>query len=331
MTRRLPVSVVIPCHNRADLLPRAIESVLAQTALPEEVIVVDDQSTDASVEVARRYPVTVVTVPGVRGAPATRNRGIAVATGTYYACLDSDDWWEPEHLEIVVGLLEQYPEAVAGGAVVRLAGAWPGGEREGAQRIPADRPVDAFLQAFEACPIPHQTLVCRLDALRRAGRYGESFRSADDFELYLRLARLGPFVRSSRITANYWAHEGQLTGSQAGVLRDRHVSRREAVARLRAEGETGLADRLLRRAEDLWSQEMRWVWSRGDRPAADELVRLAALPPTVPMVRRLLWRALWTAAPLVRRPDGSSRGSRVVGSVVRRLQRRGVTPPGAAS
>jgi glycosyltransferase involved in cell wall biosynthesis len=94
------VSVIIPTHNRADLIDDAILSALNQSAAVHEVLVVDDGSTDATAELVRGYgdPVVLITQDH-HSAAAARNRGIAQASGEWIAFLDSDDVWTPSKLE----------------------------------------------------------------------------------------------------------------------------------------------------------------------------------------------------------------------------------------
>ncbi len=103
----VPFSVVIPSYNRAALVGRAIESVLAQTHAPREILVVDDGSTDDTaarlVEYADR--VRIVRQSNLGGA-AARNRGVELATCKWIAFLDSDDLWLPDHLERVAIAIE---------------------------------------------------------------------------------------------------------------------------------------------------------------------------------------------------------------------------------
>lgn len=113
----LLVSVIIPTFNRADYLVEAIESVLAQSYRPIEIIVVDDGSTDGTAEAISRLGDTVryMWQPN-QGASVARNTGIALAQGDLLAFLDSDDLWEPEKLTWQVAALETNPgtEAVLG-------------------------------------------------------------------------------------------------------------------------------------------------------------------------------------------------------------------------
>ena len=92
-------SVIIPVHNSSATLARAVESVLAQTWSPYEIIVVDDGSTDHSLEIARGFGASVrVITQANTGVSAARNRGARTATGDWLAFLDADDWYYPERL-----------------------------------------------------------------------------------------------------------------------------------------------------------------------------------------------------------------------------------------
>jgi glycosyltransferase involved in cell wall biosynthesis len=84
------ISVVIPVYNQAEYLPDAIESVLAQTVKPKEIIVVNDGSTDDSLQVAKKYPVKVINQVN-KGLPSARNTGIMNMKGTHFFPLDADD------------------------------------------------------------------------------------------------------------------------------------------------------------------------------------------------------------------------------------------------
>lgn len=107
-------SVIICTFNRAHLLPRALDSVLAQTETSWEVIVVDDGSTDNTAEVVHRYlqlaPNIRYMAHSNRGLAISRNVGIAAAIGDYVTFLDSDDWYAPDHLASRRAILAQHPD-----------------------------------------------------------------------------------------------------------------------------------------------------------------------------------------------------------------------------
>ena len=98
---RVPVSVIIPAFNRAELVRRAVDSVLAQRTTPDEIIVVDECSTDATPEVAGSLGARVIRHEQNRGAAAARNTGLAEARNDWVALLDSDDEWLPNLLEVL--------------------------------------------------------------------------------------------------------------------------------------------------------------------------------------------------------------------------------------
>ncbi len=105
------VSVIIAVYNGGGTLRRAIDSVLAQTVLPGEVIVVDDGSTDDTAAVAASYgePVRLIRQPN-RGVSAARNTGVEQARGEWIAFLDADDYYYPRRLELTAELIGKHSE-----------------------------------------------------------------------------------------------------------------------------------------------------------------------------------------------------------------------------
>jgi glycosyltransferase involved in cell wall biosynthesis len=133
------VSVVMPSYNHARFLPEAVRSVFAQTWRPLELVVVDDGSTDESLDVLRELaaeaplPVTVL-AQGNGGAHTALNRGCAAAAGRLLAILNSDDVYEPRRLEELVPRLGSSRDAMAfsgvafvdeHGALLPAGSAWP--------------------------------------------------------------------------------------------------------------------------------------------------------------------------------------------------------------
>lgn len=118
MTERPTISVIIPVHNGERYLAEAIRSVLDQTLPPDEIIVVDDGSTDGSAAIARSFgpPVRVLTQANL-GPAAARNLGVTHAAGDLLAFLDADDLWTPDKLTRQAQVLRDDPacEAVLGG------------------------------------------------------------------------------------------------------------------------------------------------------------------------------------------------------------------------
>jgi glycosyltransferase involved in cell wall biosynthesis len=102
----LSIAVVIPTHNRAKLLQRALESVIRQTSSPEEIIVVDDASTDETQDVAKayeRFGVQCIRRERNGSAGAARNSGVLTARSNVVCFLDDDDEYEGRFVESVRG------------------------------------------------------------------------------------------------------------------------------------------------------------------------------------------------------------------------------------
>ncbi len=185
----IEIAVVIPTFNRAPLLARALDSVLNQTLPPQQVIVVDDGSTDHTSEIASRYQGRIEFVRQDNGgASAARNRGIELARGGWIAFLDSDDYWKPGHL----AALEAAIAATDSRAVVYFddmqmpdttATLWEG---IGFQpRRPWQLVDDASAWALmKRQPMMLQTSAIRKDALQRVGGLDPRFRLVHDSHLF---------------------------------------------------------------------------------------------------------------------------------------------------
>ncbi len=109
--RRPTVSVVVPSYNRASCLPATVQSILSQTMLPDEVLIVDDGSTDNTAEVCRAFPAPVrYVVQPNGGTGAAKNTGMRQAVGDYIALLDADDVWDPRKLDVQLALHAAHPD-----------------------------------------------------------------------------------------------------------------------------------------------------------------------------------------------------------------------------
>ena len=109
----MEVSIIIPVYNREKTIKRCIDSIVNQTLLPNEIIVVDDGSTDKTLEILNGFGSDIKIIKqNHKGAQAARNAGIRAAQGEYIAFLDSDDEWMPEKLEVQMKELKKKPNAV---------------------------------------------------------------------------------------------------------------------------------------------------------------------------------------------------------------------------
>jgi len=200
------VSVVIPAYEDADVLPRAIDSVLAQTLQSIELVVVDDGSAEDLGPVVRAYDddrVAFVRHEENRGASAARNTGIDHASGRYVSFLDADDEWHPEKAERQVASLETRSddwvaaycgvETVFSGRsaplVSALASAISRRPRttgaEGGEELIADVLADRLHTSAGS------TLLVRRDVAEAVGGFDESFERFQDPEFLVRVLREG--------------------------------------------------------------------------------------------------------------------------------------------
>jgi glycosyltransferase involved in cell wall biosynthesis len=208
-------SVVLPTHNRAEMLREAIQSILNQTFTDFEVIVVDDHSSDHTAEVVASFAdprINYILNDHIRGGAGTRNAGIFRAKGEWVAFLDDDDLWLPEKLQLQyeriltasqdVGLVYSGYTVVIGDnrSYTRMA------QKEG--WLLQELLYHNFIAGF-------YSVVIRKDLLWAVNGLDEAFPASQDIELYIRIAQLSqivcvkePLVRvrmshSERITSNF--------------------------------------------------------------------------------------------------------------------------------
>ncbi|HEX5501717.1 MAG TPA: glycosyltransferase [Thermomicrobiales bacterium] len=303
----LAVSVIIPTYNRAALLARAVASALAATRPGDEVLVVDDGSTDAT-EVALapfRERVRYLPVPH-GGAGAARNHGVRAARNPLVAFLDSDDEWMPDILALQRTLLERRPEVVfsfsdfavrypAGGEVRRYLVRWHGDARgwdailgpgvpfSAVAPLPVGRGdfavhvgdlYPAMLAAPYVCTI---TAVARRDLAGTALWFPEDLPLYEDYDCFARLARVGPAAYLDCETAWNWGHAGpRLTDHNQYTCLTEHLAMLERIWGRDAAFMAGHREHLLQVRAALHVRRARWLLKEGRTREARADLRLAA-------------------------------------------------------
>lgn len=288
-------AAVVPAHDALPFVLEAVQSALAQTHPPEEVVVVDDSSRDGTgAEVERRFGTSVRVVRGRFGsAAAARNAGWRTARAPWVAFLDADDLWFPDKLAAAGAVLGAAPEAgwfFSDGAFRTLEGE----VRSSWLRTYADldegyvgHPV---AELFEVNFVLTSSVVVKRQALEALGGFDESLSHAEDLDLWIRLARRWPAAGSRAALVRYQHRPGGLTRQVEARLqgdvalfrrlaRDRtldrglrsRAGRREALAHYKLalaalrEGRAGDARRHLRPAwrfpERAWPVAATWVVS----------------------------------------------------------------------
>jgi len=202
------VSVIIPAYNAAPWIRRAVDSVLAQTHSPLEVIVIDDGSTDATVRELERYGAVVRILRKTNGGQASaRNAGLAAAHGDWIAFLDADDEWLPRKVELQLAALRARPEChwvYSDAYIARESG--PARKSIGQRTtLHAGDILNALLlEDFISSPTP---LVAR-QVLEELAGFDESpqKRGVEDWDMWLRLARAHKVLCVGEPLAIYRVH-----------------------------------------------------------------------------------------------------------------------------
>lgn len=229
MKNEMRVSVVIPAFNRRTVIGKAIESALRQTLPPQEVIVVDDCSTDGTGDVVkemahRESTIRFIGMDTNRGGSAARNVGIRRSSTEFVAFLDSDDEWEPEKLERQLAVFARSKE------VALVSCNWNTLVIETNQVIGSTyRPHPASLETLLSLRWvpPSSSVVVRRSALLTAGLFDETLRSAQDAEFWVRLARYHRFGHVPEFLMNkYVGKDHASIGGSAQAIVEGHETMR---------------------------------------------------------------------------------------------------------
>lgn len=234
MNEDMSVSVIVPVRNRRELLREALSSVVGQTRPAQEIIVVDDGSTDGSAEVAESLggTVRVIRQEGL-GRSSARNLGIENASGDFVAFLDSDDVWDPQKLERQIKLFSDDGVAMVAGhvwAIDIMGKVMPDVTTKTRCSVDRLRLAGCSPVAMIRRPgIYTSSIVVRTDVVRALGGFDEEMDGNEDWDLWIRLARASSIqVAPWPPLAYYRVHAGN-TDSIAmakGTLRmaDRHLA-----------------------------------------------------------------------------------------------------------
>lgn len=213
------ISVVIPAFNSGQWIAQTVESVLAQTVQPSEIIVVDDGSTDDTRRRLAPYMDRIrYLLQANQGVAVARNSGIAAATGELIAFLDADDLWHPQKLEIQLRAMADHPR-------LGLLGT-------GAFDLPAPAAAEAGPCGLSMVPwrrlvvknvFTTSSVMVRRDVLNKVGCFDPELRGPEDFDLWLRIAEAAPVANLKAKLVGYRTVPGSLgrraQAMEAGLLR----------------------------------------------------------------------------------------------------------------
>lgn len=209
------IAVVIPLYNKAPWVAETIQSVLVQSRKPDEIIVVDDGSTDEG-------PAIVSKIGGSRvrllrtempqsGPSAARNRGIQAAKSEWIALLDADDLWDPEYLFNVAQSIKRQPDVgciFASRTMVGSARAFqhpPARNGDPARKLNLETYLDLWIETGQAglSPMCSSSAVIRSDVIREAGLFPERYRRGEDKDTWLRVIAIADAIHLPQPLISY--------------------------------------------------------------------------------------------------------------------------------
>jgi len=274
------LSVIIPAWNASGLLAQAIESVRRQAIVPDEIIVVDDGSQDATVEIATSLgaDIRVIHHRTNRGPAAARNSGLTAARGDWIAFLDADDLWPPDKLALQGEALRADPDC---GVCLGLQRQFrhPNLFADGTPEVFSE--VAYFIFLF-GCGI------FRRDVVDRIGPIDESMRHGEDSDWFFRLwEQAHRMLLLPEVTVHYRRHPGGITYNKTLHEMGHLKAMAKSVARRRKAGTVHLPEVMVHVSSDqciTWLETARrdagsggWRWhewlSRGHEKLESSLYR----------------------------------------------------------
>jgi glycosyltransferase involved in cell wall biosynthesis len=211
------ISVIIPLYNKEQEIKRCLDSVLCQTFQDFEVIVVDDHSSDGSLGIVKSYSDPRITVieQDHHGVAYTRNHGVDLAIGEYLAFIDADDEWMPKHLETIVRLIGDFPEAglFTTACNIRMAdGKTRSPEYMCIPPPPWEGLIPDFFQSlargieksFANWPTNSSVVVIPKNIFFERGRFLEGYWMSEDSALYINIALKYPVAFSWELGATIY-------------------------------------------------------------------------------------------------------------------------------
>lgn len=206
------VSVVVPTYNRSAFLKEAVASVLAQTTRADEVIVVDDGSTDETPSVLEGFGGAVRCLRRENsGVSAARNAGIEAARGEWLAFLDSDDLWRPRKLEVQLAYLSARPDI----KLCQVEEIWiRNGKRLNPKKYHEKPSGFCFPLLLERCLVSPSAVMIHREVFEEVGLFDESLPACEDYDLWLRIGcRYAMGLVEEPLVVKRGGHPDQLSSS----------------------------------------------------------------------------------------------------------------------
>jgi len=276
-------SVLLPVYNGGAFLPPAIESILKQDDPDFELLLIDDCSTDGSAETIRRYAAADKRIRAIyhttnAGLAGTLNEGLVEARASLVARMDQDDLAMEQRLGRQLEFMNKRPEVAAAGTFVYHMGRSPAYDR--LIRLPAEHDEIAAKLARENC-IYHPSVILRRKEILGLGGYRAEFHNAEDYDLWLRAARV---YRLANLPEPLLRYRFSITGMTLGRKWEQALYTRMALLSNRLPGQS--LDEVRRQAAiELEREGKGWFLEQVARGTIEELIRLRL----VGEAARVLW------------------------------------------
>ena len=195
------ISVIMSVYNQGQYLSQAIDSILSQTWTNFEFLIIDDASTDSTLQILNRYRdrrISVFTHRRQAGLAGSLNQVIKKSRGEYIARMDADDIARPNRLKLQLHFLESHPAVVACGTGVDLINTQ--GRKTGRKTYP-QRITKSLLMRYN--PIIHPTVMICRSAVAAMGNYDINLNGAEDYDLWLRLGSQYQLTNINKILLAY--------------------------------------------------------------------------------------------------------------------------------
>lgn len=225
----MKLSVVIPSYNRAALLKRSIDSVLKQSRAADEIIVVDDGSTDDTRQLLEdHYPQVNYLYQENKGVSSARNTGITNANYEWICLLDSDDSWQADKLEKQVQALTNNPDYM----LCHTNEIWyRNGELLNQGKKHEKRGGHIFQHCLPLCVISPSSVMIKRNLFDSIGLFDESLPACEDYDMWLRICCQRPALfLDEPLTNKYGGHEDQLSRKYWGMDRFRIIALEKIIA-----------------------------------------------------------------------------------------------------
>lgn len=222
------ISVIIPTYNRGWIIKEAIDSVLSQDYRDFELIIVDDGSTDNTLEILNSYQDDITVLrQNNHGVSAARNLGIMAASGRFVAFLDSDDLWLPQKLSSQVDYFNLNPDAI----ICQTEEIWI---RKGVRVNPKKRHKKPwgmiFEQSLALCLVSPSAVMIRRSLFDEVGFFDEKLPVCEDYDLWLRIScRFPVYLIDTPLIIKRGGHDDQLSAS-SGLDKFRIKSLKKIIA-----------------------------------------------------------------------------------------------------